>query len=101
MVKRILCRVVRTKALGKSSNALRHPSPVRSPWAGSRNGAYRFTSNGASTSNNAYHKSGDVVTRPPKSYKSASGTLTYTELLEITRVSIDDGLTGQILDCYA
>jgi len=78
MVKRIPCRVVRTKAL-KSSNALRHPS----------------------TSNNAYHKSGDVVTRPPKSYKSASGTLTYTDLLEITRVSIDDGLTGQILDCFA
>ncbi|HUS71947.1 MAG TPA: hypothetical protein VMY06_02690 [Sedimentisphaerales bacterium] len=78
MVKRIPCRVVRTKALGKSSNAVRQ----------------------VSTSINAYHKSGDVVTRPPKSYKSASGTLTYTELLEITRVSIDDGLTGQILDCY-
>ena len=79
MVKRIPCRIVRTKALGKSSNALRHPS----------------------RSNNAYQQRSDVVTRPPKSYKSASGTLTYTELLEITRVSIDNGLTGQILDCYA
>lgn len=79
MVKRIPCRVVRSKALGKSSDALRHPS----------------------RSNNAYHKRSDVVTRPPKSYKSASRSLTYTDLLEITRASIDDGLTGQILDCYA
>jgi len=83
MVKRIPCRVVRSKALGKSS------------------GAYRFTSNGVSTPNNAYQQRSDVVTRPPKSYKSASRTLTYTDLLEITRASIDDGLTGQILDCYA
>ena len=83
MVKRIPCRVVRTKALSKNI------------------GAYRFTSNGVSTPNNAYQQKSDVVTRPPKSYKSASRTLTYTDLLEITRVSIDDGLTGQILDCYA
>ncbi|HIJ52527.1 MAG TPA: hypothetical protein HPP66_05160 [Planctomycetes bacterium] len=79
MVKRIPCRIVRSKALGKSSNALRQ----------------------VSTSNNAYQQRSDVVTRPPKSYKSASRTLTYTDLLEITRASIDDGLTGQILDCYA
>jgi len=101
MVKRIPCRVVRTKALDKSSNALRQVSPVRSPWESSRSGAYWFTSNGASTSNNAYQQKSDVFTRPPKSYKSASGTLTYTDLLEIIRASIDDGLTGQILDCYA
>jgi hypothetical protein len=78
MIKRIPCKVVRTKPLGKSSEALRY----------------------ASKSNNAYHKRGNIVTRPPKSYKSASRNLTYTDLLEITRVSIDDGLMGQILDCY-
>jgi hypothetical protein len=78
MVKRIPCRVVRTKPLSKSSEAMRH----------------------ASSPNNAYNKRGDVVTRPPKSYKSASRNLTYTDLVEITRLSIDDGLTGQILDCY-
>jgi hypothetical protein len=78
MVKRIPCRVVRTKPLGKSSEAMRH----------------------ASSLNNAYHKRGDVITRPPKFYKSTSRNFTYTDLVELTRASIDDGLTGQILDCY-
>jgi hypothetical protein len=54
----------------------------------------------ASSPNNSYHKGSDVITRPPTSYKSTSRNLTYTDLVKITRVSIDDGLTGQILDCY-
>lgn len=77
MLKRIPCRVVRTKPLGKSDEVMRQ----------------------ASSLNNAYHKRDNVITRPP-TYKSASRNLTYTDLVELTRASIDNGLTGQILDCY-
>ena len=99
MVKRITCRVVRSKPLGKSSDTLRHVSPVRSPWASSRRGAYWFTSNGASTLNKVHHKIGDVVIGVLQG-KYAGNSVTYTRLLDITSVSIDNGLTGQILDCY-
>ena len=86
MIKRIPCRVVRSKPLGKSGGAI--------------------------TSNHFHHKIGDVLTngaqgkctinpvRDRKAHKSALGTLTYTRLLEITSVSMDNGLAGQILDCY-
>ncbi len=86
MIKRIPCRVVRSKPLGKSRDVGR--------------------------SNHFHHKIGDDATgiaqgkytskpvRNPKAHKSALGTLTYTRLLEITSVSMDNGLAGQILDCY-
>ena len=86
MIKRIPCRVVRSKPLGRSRDVGR--------------------------SNHFHHKIGDDVSgiaqgkytskpvRDPKAHKSALGTLTYTRLLEITSVSMDNGLAGQILDCY-
>jgi len=95
MIKRIPCRVVRTKPIGKS----RDVSPVRSPWASSRRGVYWFTSNGASRSNHFHHKIGDDATGIAQG-KYTSDVVTYTRLLEITSVSMDNGLAGQILDCY-
>jgi len=99
MVKRVSCRVVRSKPLGKSSAALWRASPIGRPWASSRRGAYWFNSNGASTLNNDRHKIGDVFTDIPQG-KCACNPITYTRLMEITSVSVDNGLTGQILDFY-
>jgi len=74
MVKIISCRVVRSKPLGKSSDTLRH----------------------AGRPNHFRHKIGDVNPQ----CKSTNDTVIYTRMLEITRVSVDNGLAGQILDCY-
>jgi len=75
MVKRITCRVVRSKPLGESKKR------------------------GGCTLNKVHHKIGDVVIGVLQG-KSAGNSVTYTRLLDITRVSMDNGLTGQILDCY-
>lgn len=77
MAKRIPCRVVRSVPLGKSSDALRY----------------------ASRSNNKHYKTGDVAAVDAQ-VRHGSDSVIYTGQLDITRVSIDDGLTGQILDCY-
>lgn len=74
MVKRIPCRVVRTKPLGESSNASHH----------------------VSRSNHFHHKIGYVN---PKC-KSTNDTVIYTRTLEITGISIKNSLGGEILDCY-
>jgi hypothetical protein len=49
---------------------------------------------------NAHVKYSGNPVSDPKTYKPALGTLTYTDRLDIARVSIDDGLTAQILDFY-
>jgi hypothetical protein len=49
---------------------------------------------------NAQVKNSGNSVRAPKAHKPALGTLTYTDRLDIARVSIDDGLTAQILDFY-
>jgi len=85
MVKRITCRVVRSKPLGKSS-----PLPLLSCESKKRSGC---------TLNKVHHKIGDVATGIPQG-KYAGNSVTYTRLLDITSVSIDSDLTGQILDCY-
>ena len=77
MIKRISCRVVRSVPLGKSSDALRH---VRQP-------------------GNEHHKISDAAAVNIHS-RHNSTSVAYTRLLDITSVSIDNGLTGQILDCY-
>jgi hypothetical protein len=77
MPKRIPCRIVRTKPLGKSSNASLHVSRL----------------------NHFHHKIGDVVTGNPQC-KSTSDTVIYTRRLDITSISMDNSLTGEVLDCY-
>lgn len=74
MVKRIPCRIVRTEPLSKSGNALHH----------------------ASRSNHFHHKIGYVN---PK-YKPTNDTIIYTRKPEITNISKDNSLAGEILDCY-
>jgi len=89
MRKRIPCRVIRTVPLSKSSDDLRHTS----------------------RSNDKSHKMSDAArtTNTKKcvwesaanaQVKHASNSFTYTDRLDIPRVSIDDGLTAQILDFY-
>lgn len=98
MSERISSKVVQTAALAKSSDVLR----------------------GANRSKNHHHKARDVVSvdvrvrRPGNSVRDedlfwdvlengypAFETLTYTRRLEVARVCSEDGLSGQILDCYA
>ena len=102
MRKRISCRVIRTIPLSKSSDELRHASMS--------NDKSHKMSDAARTPNtkkcvwepaaNAQVKHSGNSVRDPKAHKSALGTLTYTDRLDIARVSIDDGLTAQILDFY-
>ena len=102
MRKRISCRVIRTIPLSKSSCELRHTSR-------SNNKSHKMN-DAARTPNtkkcvwepaaNAQVKHSGNSVRDPKDHKSALGTVTYTDRLDVTRVSIDDGLTAQILDFY-
>ncbi len=102
MRKRISCRVIRTIPLSKSSCELRHISR-------SSDKSHKM-SDAARTPNtkkcvwepaaNAQVKHSGNSVRDPKAHKPALGTVTYTDRLDITRVSIDDGLTAQILDFY-
>ncbi|MHC4570558.1 MAG: hypothetical protein ACYS0C_00580 [Planctomycetota bacterium] len=97
MSERISSKVVQTAALAKSSDVLRS----------------------ANRSKNHHHKVGDVVSvdvrvrRPGNSVRDeglfwdvlengnpAFESLTYTRRLEVARVCKEDGLSGQILDCY-
>ncbi len=74
MLKIIPCRVVRTKPVGKSNNASHH----------------------AIRSNHFHHKIGEVNPQ----CKSTNDTVIYTRTLEITSISMDNNLAGDILDCY-
>ncbi len=90
MRKRISCRVIRTIPLSKCGVELRH----------------------ASRSNDKPHKISNAAARIPntKEYvwgpaanpqsRHTSNLVTYTDRLNITRMSIDDGLTAQVLDLY-
>jgi len=102
MRKRISCKVIRTIPLSMCSSELRHES--RS------NHKPHNISNASRTPNtkkyvwesaaNAQVKHSGNSVRDPKAHKSALGTLTYTDRLNITRMSINDGLTAQVLDIY-
>jgi len=102
MRKRISCRVIRTIPLSKSSDELRHASM-------SNDKSHKISNTGRTPNTkkcvwepaaNAQVKHSGNSVRDPEAHKSALGTLTYTDRLDITRMSIDDGLTAQILDFY-
>ena len=102
MRKRISCRVIRTIPLSKSSCELRHTSRSNdkshkmSDAAGAPNTKKCVWEPAA----NAQVKHSGNSVRDPKAHKSALGILTYTDRLNITRMSINDGLTAQVLDIY-
>ncbi len=73
MIKKIPCIIVSSKPLDKGSNTLRY----------------------VSASNNFHNK---IIRIPQDKY--AGHPVTYTRLLEITSVSMNDGQTARILDCY-
>jgi len=76
MVKRISCRVIGSVPLIEGSGALRH----------------------SSRSNDKHHKRSNTVTA---NVSDPSNSVVHTGRLDITREFADDGLVGQILDCYA
>ena len=87
MLKRISCRVVRSVALSKSSDVVavnvwgRHASDSVSD----RGLFCEVLQNG----------------NPAKAHNLTLGSLSYTSRLGIARVSTENSLTGQNLDCYA
>ena len=102
MRKTISCKVIRTIPLsqcgvelrraGRSndephniSNAAVIPNTKKYVWEPAANAQARHTNNSV---------------RDPKAHRSALGTFTYTDRLDITRMSINDGLTAQVLDIY-
>ena len=102
MRKRISCRVIRTIPLSKSSCELRHTSR-------SNDKSHKMSDAAGAPSTkkcvwepaaNAQVKHSGNSVRDPKAHRSALGTVTYTDRLDITRVTIDDGLKAQILDFY-
>lgn len=78
MTKRILCRVVRSVPFTKDSDA----------WLE------------INQSDNKCHKFGDTVTVDVR-VRHRSNPVTYTGQGDISRVSVDAALLGQILNCLA
>lgn len=90
MTKKILCKVVRSVPLAKSSVSSLHASQ-------SDNRRPTFSDVVAGTPNAPYcvwEPAVDVRVR------HTGNSVTYTNRLDVARVCIDDGLTGQLLDCY-
>jgi hypothetical protein len=104
MIKRISCKVIRTIPLSRCSSELRHESR-------SNDNNHKISDAASRTPNtkkyvwesaaNAQVKNSGNSVRDPKAHKSALGILTYTDRLNITRMSINDGLTARVLDIYA
>ncbi len=67
------------------SNASRTPKAKKYVWESAANAQVKHFGNSV---------------RDPKAHKSALGILTYTDRLNITRMSINNGLTAQVLDIY-
>ena len=102
MRKRISCKVIRTIPLNRSSRELRHISRSNNK-SHKMNDAARTPStkkNVWEPAANAQVKHASSSVKDLKAHKSAFGNLTYTDRLDIARVSIDDGLTAQVLDIY-
>jgi len=90
MRKRISCKVIRTIPLSKSSDELRHTSrPNDKPHKISDTAART-----AKTKNCVWEPCANVQAR------HTSNSVTYTDRLDTTRMSIDDSLTAQVLDLY-
>jgi len=116
MRKKISCKVIRSIPLSESSEILRHssksndkhhkisdvvaetPTATKSVWEGShprlRGDEFTPAKAGAKDCKMGPEPSANVQVQ------HSSNPVTYTERLGITRVSIDDGLTAQILDFY-
>jgi hypothetical protein len=102
MRKRISCKVIRTIPLSMCSSELRHESrsnykPHNISNASGTPNTKKYVWESAA---NAQVKHSGNSVRDPKAHKSALGTLTYTDRLNITRMSINSGLTAQVLDIY-
>ncbi len=87
MPKRISCRVVRSVALSKSSDVVAVNVRVRhgSDSVRDRGLFCEVLQNG----------------NPAKAHNPTLGSLSYTSRLGIARVSTENSLRGQNLDCYA
>jgi len=106
MTKRIPCKVVRSVPLDESSNAFQHVSR-------SNNKHHKAGSTGAVNARvrHTVNSVRDSIRDDPilqymakwESETSRMGTRpsTYTNRLGINRLSIDNGPTGRIFDCYA
>ncbi|MHC4740267.1 MAG: hypothetical protein ACYS9Y_15265 [Planctomycetota bacterium] len=77
MVKRISCRVVRSVTLDKAGGTL----------------------HSATCPDNNPHETDDIISPDTKS-KYKSNSVGYTSRSNIAAVSVDNGLTGQFVDCY-
>ena len=89
MIKRISCKVIRTIPLSKCGVELRHAS--RS------NDKPHNISNASRTPNTKKHVWESAANAQAR---DTNNSVTYTDRLNITRMSINDGLTAQVLDIY-
>jgi len=89
MIKRISCKVIRTIPLSKSSVELRHAS--RS------NHKPHNISNASRTPNTKKYVWESAANAQAR---HTNNSVTYTGRLNITRMSINDGLTAQVVDIY-
>jgi len=90
MRKRISCKVIRTIPLSRCGVELRHESR-------SNDKPYNISNAAARTPNTKKYVWESAVNVQAR---HTSNSVTYTDRLNITRISIDDGLTAQVLDLY-
>ncbi len=89
MRKRISCKVIRTIPLSMCSRELRHES--------SSNHKPHNISNASRTANTKKYVWESAANAQAG---HTNNSVTYTDRLNITRMSINDGLTVQVLDIY-
>jgi len=87
MPKRISCRVIRSVALSRSNDGV-----SANVWVGRAGASFRDRGQFC-----------EVLEgwNPAKAHKLTLGGLGYTSRLGAARISTENGLTGQNLDCYA
>ncbi|MFZ2146812.1 MAG: hypothetical protein WAV28_06295 [Sedimentisphaerales bacterium] len=90
MRKRISCKVIRTIPLSKSSSELRHSSRSNDQF-------HNISDAGARTTNTKKWVWGTAANAQER---HTSNSVTYTDRLDITKMSIDDCLTAHVLDLY-
>lgn len=77
MIKRILCTVVRSVPLSKTSDTLLHAEQL----------------------SDGHHKTGDIAAANVR-FGHTSNSVFYTSRSGIAKVTVDNNPIGQILDCY-
>jgi len=90
MRKRISCKVIRTIPLSQCGVELRHASS-------SNDKPINISNTAAGNPNTKKCVWGPAANAQ---VRLTSNSVTYTDRLDITRMSIDDGLTSQVLDLY-